>query len=120
MLLTTILPEHIDDKEMVPGLEIGQNEEKYRKVLRNFVSFVIRSIIYRNKWTTFSDMNAEQICNRLTKLIEIELKMQIKNRYDICVENGDLNHFRKRFLLDGTIRTVVHDKIECSTLFRSI
>ena len=30
---TTILPEDIDDKEMVPGLEIGQNKEKYRKNL---------------------------------------------------------------------------------------
>ena len=114
---TTILPEDIDDKEMVPVLEIGQNEEKYRKELRNFVTFII---IYRNKWTNFSGMNAKQISNRLTKLIEIELEMQIKNTYDICVENGDLNRFRKHFLLDGTIGTVVHDKIECSTLFRNI
>ena len=65
-------------------------------------------------------MDSKQFFNRLTKLIEIELKMQIKNRYDICVENGDLNPFRKHFLLDGTIGTVVHDEIEWSTLFENI
>ena len=31
ILLKTIIPENINDKEMVLGLEIGQNEDKDRK-----------------------------------------------------------------------------------------
>ena len=69
----SILPEYIYiyiyiyEKEMVFGLEICEKEETYRKELRNFVTFIIRSIIHKNKWTNFSGMSAEQISNRLIK-----------------------------------------------------
>ena len=74
----SIFPENIYEEEMVFGLEICEKEEKYRKELRNFITFIIR--------TNFSGMSAEQISNRLIKLIKVELKTQIKNRYDICIE----------------------------------
>ena len=65
-------------------------------------------------------MNVKQISNRFTKLIELELKTQIKNRYDICLENSELTYLRKHYLLDEAVRTLVHDKIEWSTLFENI
>ena len=65
-------------------------------------------------------MNVEQISNGLTKLIELELKTAIKKRYDICKENGERNYFRKQYLLDEAIGTLVYDKIEWSTSFENI
>ena len=66
ILLMSILPETIHEKEMVFGLDICEKEKKYhQKELRNFVTFIIRSIIHENKWTNFSGMSAEQIANRL-------------------------------------------------------
>ena len=58
---------------MVFGLEICEKEEKNRKELRNFVTFIIRSIIHKHKWTNFNGMNVEQISNRLIKLIKVDL-----------------------------------------------
>ena len=74
ILLMSILPENIHEKAMVFGLEICEKEEKYRKELRNFVTFIIRSIIHKSNRTNFSGMSAEQISNRLITLIEVELK----------------------------------------------
>ena len=56
---------------------MGKNKGKYRKELRNFVTFIIRSIKRINKWINFSGMETEQISDRLTELIEIELPIQI-------------------------------------------
>ena len=94
----SILPENIHEKEMVFGLEKCEKEEKYRKELKNFVTFISRSIIHTNKWTNFSGTSAEQISNRLIKVIKVQLKMQIKNRCDICVEESELDYFRKHSL----------------------
>ena len=120
ILLMSIFPENIYEKEMVFGLEICEKEEKYRKELRNFITFIIRSIIHKNKWTNLSGMSGEQISNRLIKLIKVELKTQIKNRYDICFEKSGLDYFRKHYLLDGIIGMIVYDKIEWSALLENI
>ena len=51
-------------------------------------------------------MSSEQISNRL---IKVELKTQIKNRYIYigiyiyCIEKSELDYFRKHYLLDGII-----------------
>ena len=37
-------------------------------------------------------MNIEQIVNRLAKLIGIEFKTEIRNRYDICPENNEFEN----------------------------
>ena len=65
-------------------------------------------------------MSAEQISNRLIKLIKVELKTQIKNRYDICVEKSELDYLRKHYLLDGIIGMIAYDKIEWSALLENI
>ena len=115
----SILPENIYEKEMVFGLEICEKEEKYRNEPRNFVTFIIRSIIHENKWTNFGGMSAEQISNRLIKLIKVGLKTQIKNRSDICIEKSEFDYFRKH-LLDGIIGMIVYDKIEWSASLENI
>ena len=52
-----------------------------------------------------------QISNGLIKLTELNLT-QIKNRFDVCVENSKLYYVRKHFLLDGIIGTIAYDQIE--------
>ena len=103
ILLTTIFPENVDEKEMVLGLKIDTKEDKYQKALRNFLTFTISSIIHSNKWTNFSNMNMEQISDGLAKMTVHESKSQVKNRYDLCVENDDLTDFKKQYLLNGTV-----------------
>ena len=105
---------------MMFGLEICEKEENYRKELGNFITFIIRSIIHKNKWTNFSGMSGEQISHSLIKLIKVELKTQIKNRYDICVEKSELDYFRKHYLLDGIIGMIVYDETEWSALLENI
>ena len=104
ILLTAIYRENVDEKEMVFALKIDTKEDKYQKALRNFLTFTIRSIIHSNKRTDFSDMNMKQIIDRLAKMIVHEFKSQVKNRYDLCVQNDDSAHFRKQYLLNGTVR----------------
>ena len=91
------------------GLKTDTKEDKYQKALRNFLTFTIRSIIHSNKWTDFSDMNMKQITDRLAKIIVHEFKSQVKNRYDLCVQNDDLAHF-----LNGTVGQLRNYKVEWS------
>ena len=47
-------------------VETDPKEQKHRKNLRNLISFTMRSIIHRNKWTNFSEINTGQILNWCT------------------------------------------------------
>ena len=105
---------------MVIGLETDPKAQKHRKNLRNLFTFTIRSIVHRNKWTNFSGMNIEQISNQLTEKIKSEFKTQMINRYAISGENNEVYNFIKHYLLDGTIGTLAHDKIEWSALLEDM
>ena len=65
-------------------------------------------------------MSGEQISNRLIKLVKVELKTQINNRYGICFEKSELDYVRKHYLLDVIIGMIVYDKIEWSALLENI
>ena len=43
----------------------------------------MRSIIHRNKWTNFSEINTGQILNWLTEKVKIEFETLCTNRYAI-------------------------------------
>ena len=42
-------------------------------------------------------MNMKQITDRLAKMIVHEFESQVKNRYDLCVQNDDMAHFKKQY-----------------------
>ena len=59
-VLTSIYPEKLEEKEMFLGIETDTKEQKHHKNLRNLITFTIRSIVHRNKWTNFSVMNKDK------------------------------------------------------------
>ena len=93
--LTAISPEILEKKEMVIGLGTDPRARKHRKNLRNIFTFTIRSIVHRNKWTSFSGMNMEKISNQLTEKIKSEFKTLMTNRYAVCRENHEVDNFIK-------------------------
>ena len=53
-------------------------------------------------------------------MIVHEFKSQVKNRYDLCVQNDDLAHFKKQYLLNGTVGQLRNHKMEWSALIENI
>ena len=120
ILSRAIFPENIDWKEMALGLKIDKKQDKYQKALPIFLTSIIRRIIHSNKWTNSGNMNTEQISDRLAKMIVHESKLQVKNRYDLCIENDELAHFKKQCLLNGIIGKLRNDKVEWSALISGV
>ena len=116
ILLTAIYSENVNEREMILGLKIDTIEDKYQKAftIGSFLTFTIRCIIHSNKWTDFSDMNMKQITDRLAKMIVHEFKSQVKNRYDLRVQIDDLAHFKKQYLLNGTVGQLRNHKVKWS------
>ena len=74
-----------------------------------------------NKWTDFSDMNMKHITDtRLAKMIVHEFKSQVKNRYDLCVQNDDMADVKKQYLLNGTVGQLRNCKVKWSVLIENI
>ena len=106
-LLLQLDSRNLTEEEMAFGIY----EDKSSKIsLRNYITFVIRHIVYRNRNLQISI--GGNITTVLKQKIRYYIKKDLKEKFDIAKINKDVENFKNKYIINEYIGKIQNNEFE--------
>ena len=92
--------ETLSQQELAFGTLANSNKEQ----LRNFIVFIIRSIVHKSRETVFR--NQGQAIDKIINIAKQKMQKEIWNKFHLAVEKGCVQQFADKYLTGNILGTL--------------
>ena len=98
------------------GYEICLSIVPNEILLRNFINFSIRHIVFRNRHQNLGNCKAVIVRNMIRK-IAFFLKSELKTKFSLALVNRKIDSFINTFLIDGILGSIDENILTLKDLY---